>query len=309
MIPRLDQGVRRGLVGPRSGRAGAGGFQLKALVLDDSQAARRVLAQMLGELGFEVQEAAGAREALLLLNKEVGGTALALVDLNMPGMGGLELVAEVRADRALDAVKLVVVSAEVGPPTREASTRAGADACLAKPLSRPQLRETLATLGLVVQRELDSKDLLAVAETVWRGILSLPIRPGTARIARGEQTVSASIQISGVWEGAIAVHCPVRLARRIAATMFGGEIEDDLVQDALGEVANIIAGNVKRLLPGPCGLSLPTVVEGRDYVVRIPTLSAVVAGASLECEGIPFEVTVHRKPRKAEPGEARDARP
>ena len=48
------------------------------------------------------------------------------------------------------------------------------------------------------------------------------------------------------------------------------EVSLDDVRDALGEITNMIGGNVKALLPTPSRLSLPTVVEGADYAVTVP---------------------------------------
>jgi CheY-specific phosphatase CheX len=44
---------------------------------------------------------------------------------------------------------------------------------------------------------------------------------------------------------------------------------DDDVRDALGELANMLAGNLKSVLPGGAVLSMPSVIEGSDYSLQI----------------------------------------
>ena len=76
----------------------------------------------------------------------------------------------------------------------------------------------------------------------------------------GTRHLSASVQISGGWEGTVLVSCPEALAQRVAGVMFDTpEASDDEIRDALGEVANMTAGNVKALVESYCRLSLPAV--------------------------------------------------
>src|SRR5207253_367907 len=62
-------------------------------------------------------------------------------------------------------------------------------------------------------------------------------------------------------EGAVWLRCPEALARDVAGFLFGrppDEVEKDDLRDALGELANIIGGNLKALMSGVCRLGLPT---------------------------------------------------
>lgn len=86
----------------------------------------------------------------------------------------------------------------------------------------------------------------------------------------GGESVTASIQISGSFDGAVHVTCPREVAIQVAGRMFGrpfSTLMDDEVRDALGELANMVAGNLKSRLAGRSLLSLPTVVEGAGYEV------------------------------------------
>jgi CheY-specific phosphatase CheX len=67
------------------------------------------------------------------------------------------------------------------------------------------------------------------------------------------------------------VRCPLTLAYVLTTAMFQGDEEATLVEvrDALGELTNMVAGNVKALLPGPSTLSLPTVAFGSQYEISV----------------------------------------
>ena len=106
-------------------------------------------------------------------------------------------------------------------------------------------------------------------EDLWSSVLGLAIeqRPSPNFPNASPDLITGSIQISGAWEGAVTLDCGATLARQAAAIMFGvepGETSYDQVQDALGELTNILGGQIKALLPEPCRLSMPAVTEGTD---------------------------------------------
>ncbi len=155
---------------------------------------------------------------------------------------------------------------------------------------------------------LTDDNIFRVTESVWTLILGLELqRSGPPEPDRGtERTLLGSVQIAGAWEGAGQVQCPASLARRAAATMFGvapEAVERDQIQDALGELANMIVGNLKAFLPQPSRLSLPTVVDGVGYTVRIPGSSREVARVTMRSGGEPLVVVVHTRstPHRATP--------
>jgi two-component system, chemotaxis family, chemotaxis protein CheY len=120
---------------------------MHALVIDDSRAMRTILGGLLRELGFAVSEAAHGRDGLARL-RAGGAVDLVLVDWNMPEMDGLELVRAVRADRALGATRIVVVSTETELAQIERARQAGADEYVMKPFTRDALRAKLGLLGM-----------------------------------------------------------------------------------------------------------------------------------------------------------------
>lgn len=100
--------------------------------------------------------------------------------------------------------------------------------------------------------------LIDITENVWTQFLGVELEPDVASPARAE--CASSIAINGAWNGVVVVSCSRSLARRAAAAMFHRDYEDMTEpqwRDALNEVANIIGGNVKALLPSPSRLDLP----------------------------------------------------
>jgi chemotaxis protein CheX len=139
-------------------------------------------------------------------------------------------------------------------------------------------------------------DICEVVAGIWSSVLGLDIRRGAepAPSREGSGFLTGCVQITGLWEGAVTLDCSAALARRTAAIMFG--LEPDAasiaeIHDALGELTNMTGGNIKTLLPGPCQLSLPAVVEGTDYRVIVPG-SHVVTQLAFECQGEPVKVTL-----------------
>jgi chemotaxis protein CheX len=142
-------------------------------------------------------------------------------------------------------------------------------------------------------------DIRAVTENVFASLTEFSVVPTAADdIHRaGHRYVTAAVSITGEWEGTVAVACTDELARLVTAAFFGVEpadADDGEINDAIGEVANMIGGNVKALMPAPSQLSLPTVTTGIDYVVTFPGTREESREAFL-VEGHPFFVSVLRK--------------
>jgi len=137
---------------------------------------------------------------------------------------------------------------------------------------------------------IDAQEIAVLIDDIWMATLGLPTRPaaaGSDGSSAAHPTLDGIINIAGDWQGTVAVQVPRALAAVIAARMFRlGDrtptVED--MQDALGEITNMTGGNIKALLPGHCVLSLPAVVEGQGYTIRVPS-SQVVTRVGFECDG------------------------
>jgi len=120
------------------------GRRRRVLVVDDNADNRAVLSGWLTPLGFEVQEAADGESAVAAARTLPPDVVL--LDLVMPGIGGLEAATRIRALGLAPAPRVVVVTANAFEETRQQSLREGCDAFLTKPIDFEQLRETLGNL-------------------------------------------------------------------------------------------------------------------------------------------------------------------
>ncbi len=103
-----------------------------------------------------------------------------------------------------------------------------------------------------------SQKIARIGANVLSDFLKIPVRAQSGpppMIHNG-----AEISISGKWKGSVTVSTCETLGQRIAGQMFRKEddaVTGEDVVDALTELTNIIAGNIKAILPGPSQLSLP----------------------------------------------------
>jgi chemotaxis protein CheX len=152
----------------------------------------------------------------------------------------------------------------------------------------------------VAQLELDIEQITG---TLWGSLFDLPLQPAEPA-ELGSEVVTGCVQIVGGWQGAVMLRCPMPLAETLTAHMFQDECAPTLdeVRDALGELTNVIGGNVKALFPGPSRISLPTVVVGSDYQLSVVD-SGSVTSVGFECDGQPLVVTLYERPEDGEEGE------
>ena len=92
-------------------------------------------------------------------------------------------------------------------------------------------------------------------------------------VSRFKCSITGMVGFAGIYSGVISIHCPVTLALKITSNMLGmecDEVNDDL-NDAIGEIANMLGGSVKQVLSKgglDVKLSIPTVISGEDYTVN-----------------------------------------
>jgi chemotaxis protein CheX len=122
------------------------------------------------------------------------------------------------------------------------------------------------TTSLTTELPFTAADMATIALEVGMAVLDMPlvlVEGGTAS-PRG---ATACVHVTGEWEGSVVLEASSQLAIDGTATMFDlppDLIGDEEVADALGELANIVGGSIKGLIPGSCRLSLPTVTLGPD---------------------------------------------
>jgi two-component system chemotaxis response regulator CheY len=127
---------------------------VRALVIDDSRAMRRIVGGILADLGYEVRPAGHGREALDV-HEEGSRTGwlpdLACVDWNMPVMDGLQFVSAVRSNPAYRSMSLMMVTTESETGQIVRALAAGAHEYVIKPFTPDAMRDKLALLGLLPQ--------------------------------------------------------------------------------------------------------------------------------------------------------------
>lgn len=115
------------------------------------------------------------------------------------------------------------------------------------------------------------------SQSVFSMMLGLEFKTGEPFVEEDppgpNEGVLALIGLAGTWAGSGSFSCSANMARRISSALLMAEYEsiNDEVLDAIGEVTNMVLGNVKTSLEeklGPMGLSIPTVVYGRNFTTR-----------------------------------------
>ena len=120
---------------------------MRALVIDDSRAARMAVSRILMGIGFEVVEADNGQAALELLEKD-SSIAVAMVDWNMPVINGYDFVKAVRRVEKYREVALIMVTTENEMSQVVKALSAGANEYVMKPFTDEVILEKLEMLGL-----------------------------------------------------------------------------------------------------------------------------------------------------------------
>ena len=122
---------------------------MRALVVDDSRAMRRIVGRILTDAGWTVLEAGDGQEALDVLQTLDGPPELACVDWNMPVMDGLTFIQSVRKQSEWRAITLMMVTTESEQNQIVRALAAGAHEYLIKPFTGEAMLEKLDLLGLL----------------------------------------------------------------------------------------------------------------------------------------------------------------
>ena len=120
-------------------------FTMKVLVVDDMSTMRRIVKNVLRQIGYtSVEEAPDGQEALKKLKG--GGFGLVVSDWNMPVMSGIELLKAIRADAELKTLPVLMVTAEAQKENIIEAVQAGVSNYVVKPFTADGLQEKLAKI-------------------------------------------------------------------------------------------------------------------------------------------------------------------
>ena len=115
---------------------------IRILVVDDFSTMRRIIKNLLKDLGFSnIQEADDGNTALPMLQQ--GGFDFVVTDWNMPGMQGIDLLKAIRADEKLKHLPVLMVTAEAKKEQIVAAAQAGVNGYVVKPFTAATLKEKL----------------------------------------------------------------------------------------------------------------------------------------------------------------------
>ncbi len=136
---------------------------------------------------------------------------------------------------------------------------------------------------------LSEEELNEIVDVVCMTVLDLPVHPGGRAVLQSGQYLTASIGISGAWNGLVKVRVSLDLLNRAASDIF--DITVDSVEhqdriDTITELTNMLGGTVKCMLPETCDLALPEIIppekKARDQH----------EWAYFSCEDMPLAVAV-----------------
>lgn len=145
-------------------------------------------------------------------------------------------------------------------------------------------------------------DVLTLLEEVWESfvgadepLLPRSLTPGHPETRHHAPEAgawwSASITITGTWSGTVTIELPATAAEAVTRRMLAVDLAGpDDVADAIGELVNMVGGNIKAALPDPTSLSLPVVAAGR---VAHPSDTVEVCRVEAVWADRPVRVLVH----------------
>ena len=114
-------------------------LKMKVLVVDDFSTMRRILKNILKQIGYsDIEEAEDGNSALARLRQ--GGFGLVVSDWNMPNMTGLDLLKAIRADNALNNMPVLMVTAEAKKENVMDAIKAGVNNYVVKPFTADVLK-------------------------------------------------------------------------------------------------------------------------------------------------------------------------
>lgn len=145
-----------------------------------------------------------------------------------------------------------------------------------------------------MQTEIELDMLERIVKSVFITMLDLTVSANQMTHRPDMSRLTSFVQMTGDWNGVVLLECSPRQACLFAGRILSMEppdIVDDGVCDALGELANVIGGNLKCGMSTGVRLSMPTVLDGRDYDVRMDK-SEVRERIAFECSDGYFWVSL-----------------
>lgn len=249
------------------------------LLVNDSATLTKVLSTHFQNAGYRVIAVSGAMDAYqAFLRNDVH---LILTDYVLKDRDGFEVIETFRCQQSHRALPIVVFTALEDQDTIDRCKRAGANLVLAKAGGTNHMLERIERLIDDYKASLPTRSLDAdlghciVKSTVevFRTMLNLKVQAGeiaVERVQMRQAEVIGSIGVAGFLSGSISLFLSQQLARQAAAAMLmldAAAVSDEELVDAIGELTNMIGGNIKTALFERTPLfdiSIPSVYVGGD---------------------------------------------
>ncbi len=190
---------------------------IRILLVDDESSIRRALRPPLMELGFQVTEASRGEEALQILR---GATFdIVLLDINMPGIGGIATLGRIRA--GLPRLPVIILSVRDGEEEKVEALEIGADDYVTKPFST---RELIARIRSAVRRAQEPKPKEDTPLTIGEIHLN-PVRRSVTKAGQAVHLTRKEYEILFF----LMTHAGrVVTYRKLLTAVWGGEYRDEI---------------------------------------------------------------------------------
>ncbi len=167
------------------------------------------------------------------------------------------------------------------------------------PISERVHMPTTTSVPMNVTEELDrmSEAIEQTVASVFQTMMGLPVKPAPAGPLAEANRVTATLHFTGIWNGVLMLEVTRSTACVLASHFLGFETPelDDNVRDVLGELSNMIGGNLKCVLAPGALLSMPEVIDG-DFSFRI-CAGTICCQRAFRCDAGTFWVSLLRTPR------------
>lgn len=122
-----------------------------------------------------------------------------------------------------------------------------------------------------------TEKIIDATREIFETMIMVDVTPGealTEHVSKFKFSLSAMVGFAGFKQGNLAIHAPDKVAMGLTSDFLGVEVDEinEDVQDAMGELANMLAGTLKPFIANDGGkveLSLPSVVHGEEYTLTV----------------------------------------
>ena len=123
-----------------------------------------------------------------------------------------------------------------------------------------------------MQNVIDTTLVSEIVQSIFATMIDLSVAVEEIPWSPNGDRITSSVYLEGEWSGAISFECHREHACQIASRFLAVEPPsevDDNVRDVVGELANMIGGNIKSAISNNVRLSLPSVIDGSNYNIHV----------------------------------------